>query len=466
MNYQMARRIERLPMTKTLWAWLFLAAMAWLIESYDIGLMGAVLVPLKTIWHLNGSEVGLMVASATVGIALGVVPAGFLADRFGRKRVLVWSLLYYSVATAATAFASNWTWFLVGRFVTGLGLGAMFPIPYTLLAELSPGQSRGKAAAVLDGFLSIGYFAAPLAASLVFPEFGPTLGWRTLFLIGSVGLLYAGILAKYLPESPRWLASQGRFKEADRIVQRLESTVPVEVQGSDFQTREDPKTTMPEKSDGIFSRALAIRTIMLWISFPAIFFIFYAVMNFMPLILIKEHVAPQEIYLLTAVMMGSSIPGKWLVAWLVERVGRKPVIVGFTAMAAMAAASFPEIHTPTGLLVLGVVIAFFGISVDPAMKIFTAEQYPTALRARGVAFTEGVGRLLGGALAPYIMALMLAYGGISGSFYFVAGFALVGSGTVLFLGQETSRTMLEESFLAAPKLSRPSRPVSEEGGVL
>lgn len=187
---------------------------------------------------------------------------------------------------------------------------------------------------------------------------------------------------------------------------------------------------------------------MLWIAFPSILFIFYAIMNFMPSILVKEHIHGAWVYEFAALIMAASIPGKLIESWLVERWGRKPVIVGFTVIAGVLALAFPLARQPFAIVGLGMALAFFGISVDPAVKVFTAEQYPTVIRGTGVGMTEGVGRLIGGALAPYIMALFLSATGLWGTFLFIASVAFVGALVVLGLGQETARRPLEERVLA------------------
>lgn len=438
-------------MDKKLWGitrsqalWLILAAVAWFIESYDIGLMSVVLLPFKQLFHLTGSDTGLLVASATIGIVIGVVPSGYLADRFGRKRLLVASLIIYSLLTFFTGFAPGWQAVLVLRFLAGLGLGAMFPLPYTLLAELSPRRVRGRVAGILDAFLSIGYFAAPLAGGWIMSTSGLLTGWRILFFLGGLGLVYAGILALWMPESPRWLMTRGRHQEAERILDRM---------GAEAREELDQLVVdhLPRRPFGVvWSKPYAKRTLMLWLAFPSILFVFYAIMNFMPTILTKEHMTGPVVLEFAAMIMAASIPGKFVEAWLVERVGRKPVIIGFTLIAAAAALAFPSVRSTVGIVAIGMVLAFFGVAVDPAIKIFSAEQYPTAIRGTGVGMTEGVGRLLGGALAPYIMALMLSSSGIRGSFVFIAIVAVVGAAAVGVLGRETRGRVLEERIMAAP----------------
>lgn len=421
--------------------WLILAALAWFIESYDIGLMSVVLLPFKQLFHLTGSDTGLLVASAAVGIVIGVVPSGFLADRFGRKRVLITALVWYSLLTLVTGFSPGWHVVLVLRFLAGLGLGAMFPLPYTLLAELSPKHARGRVAGILDAFLSVGYFAAPLVGGWIMSTTGLLTGWRILFFLGGIGIVYAVILMIWLPESPRWLRSQGRTAQAEAILERIGDEARLEIEALSIARPARRPYHM------VFAPDYRRRTLMLWIAFPSILFVFYAIMNFMPTILTKEHMTGPLVLEFSALIMAASVPGKFFEAWVVERVGRKPVIVGFTLIAAMAALVFPDARSTVAIVAVGMVLAFFGVAVDPAVKIYTAEQYPTAIRGTGVGMAEGIGRLLGGALAPYIMAVMLASSGITGSFVFVAVVALLGAIAVAVLGHETKGKVLEERAL-------------------
>ena len=316
--------IERLPLTRLHWFWLGLAALAWLMESYDIGLTGVTLAPLQHLWHLTGSEVGLVATAATLGVALGVLPAGWLSDKVGRKRVMVWALIEYSCGSMATAMVPNGEWFLVLRLVTGLGLGAMFPLPYTMITELSPLHSRGRMTGMLDAALSVGYFMAPLAALVTTHLASGALTWRILFLLGGSGLVVAVLVSKYLPESPRWLALNGRDSEAQSIVHRLATESPVSSRstiGSDPATHRGGQE-QALVTGGIFGRRYRRRTAMLWVGFPAILLMFYAIMTFMPMILTREGLPIGSVDVLAAIIMGASVPGKWAESWLVEKVGR------------------------------------------------------------------------------------------------------------------------------------------------
>jgi putative MFS transporter len=339
---------------------------------------------------------------------------------------------------------------VVLRFLAGLGMGAIFPIPYAMVAELTPRHFRGAMTAVLDSFLSVGYFAAPLIAFAIIPSMAQDMGWRVLFLIGGFPLLFVPALLKWMPESPRWLEVKGHIREADAIVSRLEHDIerrtggqlPPPRIGAQGDTENldggaNRSTRQRSRYTQIFQRPYLKRTVMMWVAFSCILFIFYAIQTYTPTVLIQQGVAKATAFLLTAIIVIASIPGKYAAAFAVERFGRKATLIWFTGAAAVAAVLFGLLHNSVLSLSCGIILAFFGIGVDPVIKIYGAEQYPTRIRETGIGLFEGVGRFFGGALAPFIMAFLLAGSGVSGSYLFVALLALIGIGAVALLGTET-----------------------------
>jgi putative MFS transporter len=271
-----------------------------------------------------------------------------------------------------------------------------------------------------------------------------------LFYVGAFPLVYVPVLLKWMPESPRWLEVKGRTREADAIVSRLEHDI-------ERRTGEQlPPPQIGAKGDTgnlygganrsarqkgryiqIFHRPFLKRTVMMWIAFSCVLFIFYAIQTYTPTVLIQKGYGNATAFLLTTIIVIASIPGKYAAAFAVERFGRKATLVCFTGVAALAAVLFGLSHNPMLSLACGIVLAFFGIGVDPIIKIYGAEQYPTRIRETGIGLFEGVGRFFGGALAPFIMAFILTRGSVPVSYFFVALVALVGIGTVALLGTET-----------------------------
>jgi putative MFS transporter len=447
-EYTIHERIDRLPLTRELTFIMLMAGCAWLIESYDIGIMGNVIPLLQKQFHLTATLTGLLVAASTLGIVVAVIPAGWLADRFGRKKILIVGTAWYAIFSLLCGFSSNITTLLVLRFISGLGMGAVFPIPYALATEFMPHNRRGAMVGILDSFLSVGYFLAPLIALALISLMPASLTWRYLFYIGGLPILYIPVIWKWMPESPRWLQSQGRASEADSIVRRIESyaerrighTLPVPP--SEMDT---PRVSTVHPLATIFRRDYLRRTLMMWIAFSCILFIFYAIQTYTPTVLVKEGYGLSNAFLLTTIIVVASIPGKYCAAYAVERFGRKPTLIVFTVIAALSAIAFGFANTAALALGFGIVMSFFGIGVDPVVKVYGAEQYPTPIRETGVGSFESVGRLFGGALAPYIMAflLSLASGGIPIAYMFIAVIAIIGVLSVGFLGLETKGAKVE-----------------------
>ena len=456
-------RVDRLPLSREIWRILLLAGVAWLIESYDIGLIGSVLPSLKEQYQLSEFSSGLLAIVSTLGIVIAIVPAGWLADRIGRKQILWIGTAWYAVFSLLCGFAPNVSTLIVLRFISGLGMGAVFPIPYSMAAEFISYRFRGAMTAVLDSFLSLGYFLAPLLALAIIPQMPTDQGWRVLFFLGGVPLLYVPVLLKWMPESPRWLQIKGRQAEADRIVSSLETAIEARTDHSlpepAFQDSvEQPRS--PATARDIFRRAYIRRTLMMWVSFACILFIFYAVQTYTPTVLLQKGYGFNSSFLLTSLIVLASIPGKYAAAFAVERWGRKFTLIVFTIVAALSALAFGVAPNQGLALLTGCVLSFFGIGVDPVIKIYGAEQYPTSMRETGVSFFEGVGRLFGGVLAPFIMSFMLTSTGVPGSYAFVAVLAVLGTLVVATLGRETKGLSLER--VSEVQLFSPGRELEEQ----
>lgn len=448
-----AERLDRLPKSRWLGRVMAVLFLGWLVESYDIGLTGSVLPSLTHLYGLSTGTKTLVALAANIGVVAGIVPAGYLADRFGRKRVLIGGTVAYSLLSMLTGLAAGIGEIVALRVVAGLAMGAVFPLPYAYGAELCPPAVRGRFTGIADSFLSIGYFASPLLAALLIPSDTNTTGWRLMFLIGGLPLVFAFVAWKVLPESPRWFEAKGRLAEAEQVLREIEQKVEREL-GEPLpppQRHDAPEATASAAKVPLrllFGARYLRRSLLLWVTFGGTFLVFYSIQTFMPTVVSAMGFTLTSAFVFTAIIVAVSIPGKLLEAWLVERWGRKPVIVGFGMIAGVAALLFGLARGPVAVLVAGGLMSFFGIGLDPAVKVYTAESYPTALRGTATATTEGFGRLLSGVLGPALIPLLLDTGGVTAAFSLVGTVGLVAVAAVARWGHETKGLTLEETSAA------------------
>jgi putative MFS transporter len=422
--------------------------LSWLVESYDIGLTGSVLPSLTHQFGLSTAMKSFVAIAANIGIVIGIVPAGRLADRFGRKRVLILGTCAYAVLTFATGLAHGIDSIIALRIADGMAMGAVFPIPYIYASELCPHNRRGRFIGWADSFLSVGYFLSPLLALLLIPNVADTNGWRIMFFIGGAPFLFALLAWRFLPESPRWLESAGRWTECEEVLAVMETRAQRSTGLPLLPIEPDvPRTItpVPHPFRTIFHQPLLRRAVTLWVTFGGTFFIFYSIQIFMPTVVTKMGYSLTSAFAFTAVIVGVSIPGKFLESWVIERWGRKPVIIGFTLIAASASLVFGFVRGALPILVLGCLMSFFGIGVDPAVKTYTSESYPTEIRAWGVATTEGFGRLISGVVGPSLIPVVLSNLGVGAVYSLVGSVALIAVVVVAVFGRETKGLTLEQS---------------------
>jgi putative MFS transporter len=435
-----AERLDRLPVSRWLTGVMAVLFLGWLVESYDIGLTGSVLPSLTSVYHLSTGMKSLASISSSAGVVIGIVPAGWLADRVGRKRVMIGGTIAYSILTFATGFAPGITAVITLRVLAGIAMGAVFPLPYAYAAELCPPGVRGKFTGIADTFLSVGYFLSPLLALVLIPT-AMSSGWRVMFFLGGIPIVFAALAWKFVPESPRWSEAKGRISEADQVLREIEARVEAE-RGEPLPP--PPSYPVPDdRPDGPRARISGRRLAMLCTTFGGLFFVFYSIQTFMPTVVNKMGFTLTSAFAFTAVIVLVSIPGKLAEAFLVERWGRRPVIILFGTVAAVAALAFGFTRGPAAVLAIGCVMSFFGIGVDPAVKVYTAESFPTPVRATGTAMTEGIGRLFSGVIGPALIPLLLDVAGVGAVYLIVGGVALVAVVTVALFGEETKSRRLE-----------------------
>ena len=430
--------IQRLPIGKFHYTLLWVIGLGWMFDAMDTGLISFILAKMAEDWHMSPTEKGWVVSIGFVGMAIGAVCSGGLADRIGRKTVFAATLVIYSLATAACAFAPNLTWLLVFRFIVGLGLGGQLPVAVTLVSEYIPAQVRGRFIVLLESFWGLGWLCAALVAYFVIPKFG----WHMAFLMGGIPALYAIVIWFKVPESIPYLINRGRIVEAHALVQQIERQCGVEVIEHIIvkPVAEKKNVSFTQLWSGAFAR----RTLMLWLIWFGIVYSYYGIFTWLPSLLVKQGYSIVQSFEYVLVMILAQLPGYVVAAWLVEKLGRKATLAGFIGMCAVSAYFFGQADTVSMIMFWGCLMSFFNLGAWGVLYTYTPEQYPTNIRAFGSGWASAIGRM-GGIVAPMVVThMMVQSNGFSAIFMMFTAVLLAVAAVILILGEETKGKTLEE----------------------
>lgn len=431
-----AERLDSLPLSRVHWRIVITCGLGWLFDAMDTGIIAFVLAVLMKKWSLTHEQVGMVGSIGLLGMFFGALLSGKIADKIGRKYLFQATLLLFSLATGLCSLAWSLASLLVLRFLVGFGLGGELPVASTLVSEFSPSAHRGRLLVILESFWALGWTVAAVISYKVIPMFEN--GWKIAFLIGFLPALYVFYLRRSIPESPRYLVSANRPKEAVEVVRWMEK------QSGQPQAEVTASTATAQQvvHTSLWSSGYARRTVMLWILWFAMVYSYYGIFTWLPSLLVSSGHEVTKSFEYVLYITLAQIPGYFTAAFLVDRIGRKPVLVTFMIGCALAAFFFGRAVTPAQILLYGCMISFFNLGAWGVVYTYTPELYPTNMRATGAGTAAAVGRI-GGIVAPFLVGWLLQFGQDVIFFQFAA-VVFLGAIAVALLGEETKQKRLDE----------------------
>ncbi|WP_182086242.1 MFS transporter [Aureimonas sp. ME7] len=336
-----------------------------------------------------------------VGMLIGAFVFGRLADRIGRRPVLMIAICIDAIFGVASAFAPDFGWLLALRLLTGIGVGATLPVDYTMLAEFLPADRRGRWLVLLEAFWALGTVLLAVLALLAGSQGGEA--WRTIFFCTGLPAIIGLALRFYVPESPFFLNSRGKSDEARAVLQRVAKTNGSTATIGALAAEKPARKSLA----ALFSPALRRRSVGLLAAWFLISISYYGVFVYLPVRLSGEgfgFLRGQMFLVLVALVQ---LPGYALAAYGVEKWGRKPTLIGFLLLSAAGCLLF-GLGQSTAIVVGSTLLMSFALlGTWGAIYAFTPEIYPTPLRASGMGAAGAVARF-GGLLAPSVIAPIMA----------------------------------------------------------
>ena len=411
-----------------------LIAAGYFFDVIDLIVLGSLIPDMIQSKFATGPEAAWIGSATVLGMFIGAAGQGEFSDRWGRKTVYQFNLLLFGVFTILGAMAPTVWWLIAARFIAGLGLGGEQPLAFAYAGEYSPKAIRGRILAIVH-FIG-GACVWPIAALFTL-AFRDSIGWRGVWIVIGIGALIVWLFRFWLPESPRYLATHGRGKEALDVLSRLGIAGPKEPLTTDAasNTKSDPFA--------VVFKMFPVRVVAGMICFSAFFGVAIGLGTWLPNIMTEKGFTITKSLTYTFGMTLAVPCASLFMMYALDHFGRKITSVCAFVAAGVMAIVFANAATDMQLLAAGFVMIFCIQVAGNSMQIFASEVFPTNARASGFGWAAGVGRLATAGIVPAILWIRTGWG-LTAVFVSLAVVLLIAAVSVTFLGPESKQKGLDE----------------------
>lgn len=381
---------------------LLLTALSLVIDGFDAQAMGYVAPSVIAEWHVSKAALGPVFSASLFGMLLGALGLSVLADRVGRRPVLIGATLAFAALMLATPFATSIPALIALRFVTGLGLGCIMPNAMALVGEFSPQAHRVKRMMLISCGFTVGAALGGFVSAALIPSYG----WRAVFYVGGIVPLALGVAMVFaLPESLQFLVLKGRMERAKAWLRKFDPALAIGAHTRlAVRERNDEGAPVAE----LFRAGRTPVTLLLWaISFMNLIDLYF-LSNWLPTVMRSAGYTPGTAVLVGTTLQTGGVIGTLTLGWLIERYGFVRMLFGAFACAVVFVGIIGSVaHLLPWLLAAVFAAGFCIVGGQPAVNALAGQYYPTALRSTGIGWSLGIGRV-GSVLGPLVGGQLIA----------------------------------------------------------
>lgn len=388
-------KFNRFHLGLAIWGFLII-----LFDGYDLAVYGTVVPVLIKEWNLTTVEAGAMGSYGLFGMMFGAIFFGILADRIGRKAVIIITLTLFSLFTLLCGFAETPTMLSTYRFLAGLGLGGIMPNVIALVTDYAPKSTNIKLVSIMLTSYSVGGILAPLFGIFLMSTFG----WEAIFWFAGLPLLALPLLMRQLPEAANHLIKRGKKEKLLAILSKVNPDITFDKK-DEFMAIKGADSKVPVI--GLFKEKRALSTFMFWIAFFSCLLMVYGLNTWLPNLMIKAGYALNSSLAFLIVLQGGAIIGTLFISQLCEKYGSKKILMP-TYISGAVALTLLGFGGHTFFIMLLVAVAGFAtIGAQYIINAYLSQYYPGQIRSTALGVASGVGRT-GGMLGPIFGGFLLS----------------------------------------------------------
>lgn len=371
-------------------------------DMFDLVIYGSIIPILMKEWSISPVQAGAIGSYGFFGMMLGAIFFGVLADKFGRKNILILSVVLFSIFTFLCAFAPDPLSFSIFRFIAGVGIGGVLPNVIAIMTDYAPKHLHNRMVSIVMCAFSLG----GILAGLVGIYFIPLMGWKSVYWVAAIPLLLIPIMVKYFHDSPAILLVKGRIEELRLVLSKVNDEVSL-TSDMEFVISSETEKEPSSPVIALFKNNRALGTVMIWIAFFMCLLMINGISTWLPNMMLKAGYALSSSLSFMIVLNIGAIVGTLILGGLADKFGVKKVLV---PMFIMAAVSLALLGFKNNMFILYLLVFIAGACTMGAQNIsysFVSQYYPSLMRSTAIGFASGIGRI-GGIIGPTFGGFLVA----------------------------------------------------------